>query len=130
VTVLAERYRLPADFLGATVVAFGTSLPELVTAIAAIAKGHKGLLVGNIIGADILNVLFVVGLSSCAAELKVPPTFYYLHFPVMLSVLVLLRVFIQTGGATFRRWQGLPLLAIYVGYVAALLTLAPHLAGH
>jgi len=130
VTVLAERYRLPTDFLGATVVAFGTSLPELVTAIAAIAKGHKGLLVGNIVGADILNVLFVVGLSSCAAELKVPPTFYYLHFPVMLSVLVLLRVFIQTGGTTFRRWQGLPLLAIYVGYVAALLTFAPHLAGH
>jgi len=130
VKVLAEvHYHVSKDVLGVTVVAFFTSLPELVTAVTALAKGHKGLMVGNIVGADILNVLFVVGLSACATELKVPPAFYFLHLPVMLAVLLLLRLYIFTGGGRFRRWQGLPLLAIFVGYVAALLTLAPRLAG-
>jgi len=129
VSEMAQRYRVPEDFLAITLVAFGTSLPELVTALAAVAKGHKELMVGNIVGADILNVLFVVGLSACATELKIPPTFYYLHFPVMVLVLVLLRLYIFTSGGSFRRWQGAPLVGIYVVYVAALLALAPEVAG-
>lgn len=144
VSNLAIRYGVPKDFLAVTIVALGTSLPELVTAIAAIVKGHKGLLVGNIIGADILNVLFVVGLSSCAAELSIPPTFYILHLPVMLTVLILLRIWVFTARGVspstapaclpqvgrgsparsdqylFHRWQGIPLLAIYIGYIAVL----------
>ncbi len=130
VKVLAEEhYRVPKDFLAVTVVAFGTSLPELVTAIASIRRGHEELLVGNIIGADILNVLFVVGLSACATELAVPPTFYLLHLPVMLAMLVLLRMYIFAGGTRFRRWQGLPLLALYGGYYAVVVLFAPHLLG-
>jgi cation:H+ antiporter len=131
VSVLAEKhYHVPKDILAVTLVAFGTSLPELVTAIAAILKGHRDLLVGNIVGADILNVLFVVGLSSTAAELEVPPTFYMLHLPVMLALLVLLRIYIFMSGNTFRRWQGVPLVLIYIGYVIALIRFAPQLAGH
>jgi len=131
VSVLAtEHYRIPSDVLAVTLVAFGTSLPEAVTAVAAVVKGHKELMVGNIVGADILNVLFVVGASACATKLKVPPTFYVLHLPVMLAVLLLLRAYIFAGGTHFRRWQGAPLLAIYVGYVVALVKFAPHLAGH
>ena len=130
VKVLAEKhYHVPKDVLAVTVVAFGTSLPELATGIAAVAKGHKELMVGNIVGADILNVLFVVGLSACATELKIPPTFYFLHLPVMVLVLLLLRLYIFSSGGTFRRWQGVPLLLIYVGYVAALVVFAPHMAG-
>jgi len=130
VSVLAMRFGVPKDVLGATVVAFGTSLPEGVTAVTAVLKGHKELMVGNIIGADILNVLFVVGASSCAAELRVPPTFYALHLPAMMVVLVLLRVYIFAPGKSFRRWQGLPLLIVYAAYVFALVKYAPHLAGH
>ena len=128
VSELAVRYGVPKDFLAVTLVALGTSLPELVTAIASIVKGHKELLVGNIIGADILNVLFVVGLSSCAAELPVPPTFYLLHLPAMMVVLLLLRAYIFIGRESFRRWQGIPLLAVYVLYLAALVVYAPQTA--
>ncbi len=129
VSALAIRYGIPKDFLAVTLVAFSTSLPELATAIASILKGHKELLVGNIVGADILNVLFVVGLSATAEELSIPPTFYVLHFPMMLAVLILLRLHVSTSSGTFRRWQGVPMLALYVGYVAALVGFAPHLIG-
>ena len=107
--------------MAVTLVAFGTSLPELATAIASIVKGHAELLVGNIVGADILNVLFVIGASATAAPLAVPPLFYFFHLPVMLTALVLLRAYIMCPGGTFRRWQGVVLLGLFCGYYVVLL---------
>ncbi len=108
------RLEVPPAVIAVTLVAFGTSLPELVTAIAAIAKGHRELLLGNIIGADILNVLFVIGASAVAQPLKVEPLFIWLLLPTMMLVLILFRLMIFTRGKTFPRWQGIPLLVIYV----------------
>jgi cation:H+ antiporter len=119
---LCIRYQVPDHILAATLVAFGTSLPELVTALMAIIRGHPELLVGNIVGADILNVLFVVGASATATPLKVPVDFFYLHLPAMMLALVLLRVYIFTSRDRFHRWQGVPLLLLYVGFVTVLLT--------
>ena len=81
------------------------------------------MLVGNVVGADILNVLFVIGASATAVPLQVPRLFFFLHLPVMILALVMLRVFIFTGKTSFRRWQGLPLLLLYAGYCAVLLVL-------
>ena len=120
---LCLRYGVPQSVLAVTLVAFGTSLPELTTAIASIVKGHTELLVGNVIGADILNVLFVIGASAAAVPLKVPVEFYYLHVPVMLVGLVLMRLFIFADGGAFRRRHGAALLAVFGGYYAALLVL-------
>ena len=75
---VCRRFQVSEAVIAATIVAFGTSLPELATAIASIAKRHPDLLVGNIIGADILNVLFVIGLSATAVPLKIDPIFFYL----------------------------------------------------
>lgn len=121
VGVLCERYGVPESVLAVTVVAFGTSLPELVTAIASIVKGRAGLLVGNVIGANILNVLLVVGASATAVPLRVDNEFFYLHLPVMMLSLILLRLYFFSGGRSFRRWQGIPLLAVFFGYYALLL---------
>ncbi len=121
VSTLCKRYGVPSDVLAVTVVAFGTSLPELVTALASIAKGHPELLVGNVLGANILNVLLVIGASSAAVPLRVPPLFFYLHVPVMIVVLVLLRLCISTSRETFRRWHGVPLLVSYASYYVLLL---------
>ncbi|MEM6855763.1 MAG: sodium:calcium antiporter, partial [Planctomycetota bacterium] len=74
VTVVAERWGIPDAVIASTIVALGTSLPELVTGLTAIRKGHPELLVGNVIGADILNVLFVIGVSACAADLPLVQT--------------------------------------------------------
>ncbi len=123
VTELAGRWGVPQVIIAATLVAVGTSLPELVVGLAAILKGHKELLVGNIIGADVLNVLFVIGASAMAAELPITGgggVLLFFHLPAMLVVLVLFRVFIQCSrrSGEFKRWYGVPLLIFYAAYVA------------
>jgi len=123
VEVLALRCQVPRSVLAVTLVAFGTSLPELVTGIMSIVKGHPELLIGNVIGADILNVLFVVGASATAVPLGVPLEFYYLHILVMLLALVLLRTFIWADGPTFHRSHGVWLLITFLGYYGLMLAL-------
>lgn len=119
---ISLRYQVPKAVLAVTLVAFGTSVPELATAIVSIVKGHAELLVGNIIGADILNVLFVIGLSAAAVPLQVTPVFYQLLLPVMMLVLLMFRVFIHTSSRTFARWHGVPLLLVYAAFIVVLVT--------
>jgi cation:H+ antiporter len=115
---MAERIGVPDDVIAASMVAFGTSLPELITAITAIRKGHPEITVGNIVGADVLNCLFVIGAAAAAVPLAIPQNFYSLHFPVMLLILLSFRVFISTNkSGYFSKWQGIWLLSVYVGYL-------------
>ena len=115
---VAVRFGVPDDVIAATLVAFGTSLPELVTAISAIRKGHPEITVGNIVGADVLNVLFVIGAAAAATPLEIPPNFFLFHFPAMLIILISFRLFISMNkSGSFQRWQGGWLLGIYGVYV-------------
>jgi len=114
---IAYRFAVPEDVIAATMVAFGTSLPELMTAIAAVRKGHPEITVGNIVGADVFNVLFVIGAAAAAAPLAIPANFYYFHFPAMLIILYSFRVFITMNKTVFYRWQGVWLLSVYGAYV-------------
>lgn len=126
VTELAEvHWHVPQVVIAGTLVAFGTSLPELVIGMASIFKGHREILVGNVVGADVLNVLFVVGASAAAAPLPVldhdarlPAIAMWVHLPAMLAVLLLFRFWVSsaTRRGSFRRWQGAPLVALYVIY--------------
>ncbi len=121
---IATRLGVPDDVIAATMVAFGTSLPELMTAIAAIRKGHPEITVGNIVGADVLNVLFVIGAAAAASPLEIPMNFYYFHFPAMLIILFSFRLFISMNReAVFYRWQGVWLLGVYLVYVILQYTL-------
>jgi cation:H+ antiporter len=121
---IAMRVGVPDDVIAATMVAFGTSLPELMTAIAAIRKGHPEITVGNIVGADVLNVLFVIGAAAAASPLLIPMNFYYFHFPAMLIILYSFRVFISMNReGVFYRWQGAWLLGVYLCYVILQYTL-------
>jgi cation:H+ antiporter len=115
---IAQRIGVPEDVIAATMVAFGTSLPELMTAIAAVRKGHPEIMVGNIVGADVLNCLFVIGAAAAAKPLAVPPNFYVFHFPAMLLILYLFRFFIFSNkDGRFKRWQGGCLFGVYVLYL-------------
>lgn len=126
VSELAEaHWGIPQAVIAATLVAFGTSLPELVVGLTAIRKGHAELLVGNVIGADILNVLFVIGAAALAKPLPItepgtnqPYIFLWLHLPTMLLMLGLFRIYISraTKAGTFARWMGVPLVVMYVVY--------------
>lgn len=118
---------VPESVISATLVAFGTSVPELATAMMSIRKGHPEILVGNIIGANILNVLFVIGASATAVDLPVPPEFFYLHFPVMMLMLLTFRAAISAGKTSFSRWWALPLLLFYGAYIATSYVLGLHL---
>jgi cation:H+ antiporter len=115
---IAARLSVPEDVIAATMVAFGTSLPELMTAIASVRKGHPEIIVGNIVGADVLNCLFVVGAAAAATPLQIPQNFYSFHFPAMLIILFSFRVFISMNrSGVFYRWQGVWLLGVYLVYV-------------
>lgn len=119
VEITAIRVGIPQAVIAATLVAFGTSLPELITAITAVRKGHGELAVGNIIGADILNVLFVVGSAAAVTSsgLDVPSTFFKLQIPTMLVVLILFRIFSINKKMVISKKEGFVLFMIYLIYL-------------
>jgi cation:H+ antiporter len=119
VEITAIRIGIPQSIIAATLVAFGTSLPELITAITAVRKGHGELAIGNIVGADILNVLFVVGgaASVTAAGLDVPVYFYKLQIPAMLIILITFRLFTKGENEEVTKKEGIVLFSLYIIYL-------------
>jgi cation:H+ antiporter len=120
VEISAIRLGIPQSIIAATLVAFGTSLPELITAITAVRKGHGELAVGNIMGADTLNVLFVTGLSAAFTKggLIVPVEFYKLQIPAMIAIVFTFRFFAKGKGNTISKKEGGILLGLYGIYLA------------
>ena len=114
----ALRLNVPDSIIAATLVAFGTSLPELVTAISAVVKKHGELALGNIIGADILNVFFVAGAAASVTSegLEAPVQFFRLLFPAMLFILVVFRSGVALSGTHLQRPFGFVLLGCYLAY--------------
>lgn len=122
-TIIAQIMGVPETVIALTFVALGTSLPELVTTITSLKKGHASLGIGNVIGANVFNLVLVSGVSVILAPFKVPVgklLFGYnasliLDIPVMLGVMFLLCV-----PALMRkkldRWQGVLLLAVYAAF--------------
>ncbi len=119
IEVAALRWGVPSGIVAATLVALGTSLPELVTAVTAARRDHGDLAIGNIIGADILNVLFVAGMSAAVtpAGLEAGPDFFRILLPGMLVVLAVFRVGITFSGERIQRPMGATLLLVYVGII-------------
>ncbi len=115
----ATRLHLPDSVIAATIVAFGTSLPELVTAVTAARRGHGELALGTVIGADILNVLFVAGTAAAVtpAGLQANGHFFLLLYPIMVSVLVIFRLGVIFSGDHLKRPFGLMMLGLYGVYV-------------
>lgn len=116
VSEAAVRLSVPESIIAATLVAFGTSVPELVTAVTAARRGHGELAVGNVVGADILNVLFVAGASAAVTSggLAAPAHFFTLYFPSMLLVLLVFRIGIAVSGTHLTRPFGVVLLGTYL----------------
>ena len=113
---MATRIGVPEHIISATLVAFGTSLPELVTAITAVRRGHGELAVGNIIGADILNVLFVAGVSAAVTPggLQADGQFFQFLFPAMLFILIVFRIGIFVSGDQLKRPFGVVLVGTWL----------------
>jgi len=120
ITETAERFGVPSTIVAATLVAFGTSLPELVTAVTAARKDHGDLAVGNIIGADILNVLFVAGMSAAVTPggLEAHKSLFQVYFPGMIIVLIVFRVGVTLSKERMQRPFGAILLFVYIAAMA------------
>lgn len=117
--------------IGLTVVALGTSMPELATSLVAVLRGHRDIAVGNVVGSNIFNILSVLGLSSLLASggVRVLEEAQRFDLPVMTAVAVAcLPVFFD--GYALRRWEGGLFLAYYAAYVTYLvLDATDHAAG-
>lgn len=122
-TILAEKIGVPESVIALTLVALGTSLPELVTAITSLRKGHGALSLGNVIGANLFNLVFVSGLAITINPFDIPAekliggmnASLLVDIPVMFTVMLLLTLPGLIKGKLYR-WQGISLLLIYVGY--------------
>lgn len=119
-TIIAQFLGVPETVIALTFVALGTSLPELVTTITSLKKGHASLGIGNVIGANVFNLVLVSGVSVTLAPFEVPVgklllgrnASLVLDIPVMLTTMLLLTV-PALMQKKLERWQGILLLCIY-----------------
>jgi len=118
VEITAMRIGIPESIIAATLVAFGTSLPELMMAINSVRRGHGELALGNVIGANILNILFVVGAAAAVSKggLEVPINYYFLQFPALLIMGILFLVFTTRKKGYLTKIQGVIFIGTYVIY--------------
>ncbi len=129
-TLIAEAMGVPESVIALTFVALGTSLPELVTAVTSLAKGHGALSLGNIIGANLFNLVLVSGVSVALSPFTIPQnaTLFginaslVLDIPVMFAVMLLLTVPALVKGRLYRA-QGIALLLIYAAFCAVQFTM-------
>lgn len=117
--VIGENFGVSELFMGLTIVAIGTSLPELITSIVAAKKGHADLSVGNIVGSNIFNVLGILGITSILSGIAVSEQ-TLMDVGIMLAFSLVL-IPIMRSGFVISRKEGIFLIAGYVGYVIFLL---------
>lgn len=119
-TIIAKKFGVPESVIGLTMIALGTSLPELSTAITSLIKGHSNLSLGNIIGANFFNIVSVTGIASILGPFKIPTSkminginaSLIFDVPIAFLVMIILCVPSLINGKT-KRWQGIALICIY-----------------
>lgn len=120
-SAIAAYFGLSQALIGLTIVAVGTSLPELVTAIVGTIKGETDLVIGNIVGSNIFNTWWILGLSTVIKNIQIEGDFRLdLWLNVTAFVLVLIFAFLGKPKYALKRWQGAIFLVVYAAYVGFL----------
>ncbi|MDH3339927.1 MAG: calcium/sodium antiporter [Nitrosopumilus sp.] len=117
--IIGTSFGVSELFMGLTVVAIGTSLPELITSVVAARKGHADLSVGNIVGSNIFNIMAILGISSLISGITVSEQ-VLVDVGIMLAFSIVL-IPIMRSGFVISRKEGILLITGYVGYVIFLL---------
>ena len=113
---IAQAFGMSETLIGLTIVAVGTSLPELVTSAVAVGKGETGLAVGNVVGSNIFNILFILGVSSAIHPIGVnAASIYDMLILIGISVLVFL---VSMKGKVISRMAGIVMLLLYAADMA------------
>lgn len=116
---IARAFGLSEAFIGLTIVAFGTSLPELVTSIIAAKKGENDIAVGNVVGSNIFNILLILGLSATILPMNVSNTYLY---DIEILIIVSLITFIPIAKTKkISRSMGITMVISYILYTAYLI---------
>lgn len=119
---LAQLAGLSETVIGLTIVAIGTSMPELVTSVIAVRKGQGDVALGNVVGSNIFNILGILGVTAIVQPMQVPAEIMRLDIWVMLGATLVLLLFARTGWQVSRR-EGAVFVLAYVIYIGSLLTL-------
>lgn len=114
-TNIARTFGMSERFIGLTIVALGTSLPELVTSITAGIKKNADIAIGNIVGSNIFNILFVIGTSALITPVAYQPQFLF-DTVVCVATAVLLLLCLLNKDKKLKRWAGILMLLCYAGY--------------
>jgi len=112
---LAKTFGIKPIVIGLTVVAFGTSSPELVVSLAAVLKKSQGLAIGNVIGSNIANIGLILGLSALVSPVKIELSLLRRELPIMIGVSLLLYLMAMDQVISF--WDGLLLFSGFLGYI-------------
>ena len=118
--VIAERFGLSQEIIGLTLVAIGTSLPELATTVMAAIRRQADVALGNVIGSNMFNLLAIMGITSFFGPLPIAPEFLSFDLWVMLASSALIGLFVFTRLSITRIW-GVAFLGLYVVYIVLLL---------
>ena len=117
---IALSIGVPQLVVGLTVLAVGTSAPEIATSVIAALRGQSDVAVGNAIGSNVFNLLFVLGLVSVThSDIPVDDALIRLDMPIMIGA-ALLCIPIALTGSAIARWEGVAFVGLYVGYTAFL----------
>jgi cation:H+ antiporter len=119
-TSLARVWGMSERLVGLTIVALGTSLPELVTTAIAARRGHSDIAVGNVMGSNIFNALLCLGAAAMVAPIRAPLAAVVVELGVLLGITVVAAVFVRSA-RTMARWEGGVLLAIFAAFMLYLI---------
>ena len=114
---IAHRLSVPESVIGITIVAFGTSLPELAVCVAAAVKGRAQMAIGNIIGSNISNILLIVGFSATVSPLLIDPVNALGILLAALSAVLLMLSMFPLRTHRLDRWEGALFVALYLSYI-------------
>ena len=118
---IAEGFNVSQSLIGLTVVAIGTSLPELATSAVAAYKKQSDIAIGNVVGSNIFNIFWILGLSAVINPLPFSKDSVIDIIMTIVASLILFLIMFIGKKHTVERWQGVIMILIYIGYVAYLI---------
>jgi len=123
---IAHAFNISEAVIGFTIIAFGTTLPEIVTAIQAIKKKSGGLALGNVIGANIINATLLLGITSVISPggLPISRATLFVSLPVLMGLTLIALVPMLVKQRAYK-WQGVVLLGLYIAYILYLMIVQP-----
>ena len=124
---IASTLGMSETLIGLTVVAVGTSLPELVTSIVAAKKGDSGIAMGNVVGSSIFNIMFILGLTGIISPMTASVAIF-IDTGILIGVAVIMLFFAYSGKKT-SRWEGVLSTLLYIGYTAYIIMRAFDICG-